>query len=158
MADGAISYYIDHFVQTRVSKLTYGSKSTVIYDPSKAEHRKRPTFRCVSGAQHIDGVFWVLLSGVSYAFVLISGKKKTRLLTPFKCKNQQVPETNEISRKFHYDFGKLADISPFKSPVYCYRGIISNSSFMDTNPGKINKKEHYRHNLNINSSRVHPSF
>ena len=34
VADSAISYYIDHFVQTRVSKLTYGCKGSIEYDSS----------------------------------------------------------------------------------------------------------------------------
>ena len=76
MADGAISYYIDHFVQTRVSKLTYGSRGSIDFDSSNAEHRKRPTFTAISGIKRIDGVFWVILSGVSYLLVLISNFEK----------------------------------------------------------------------------------
>ena len=80
VADGAISYYIDHFVQTRVSKLTYGSRGSIDYNPNDPEHRKRPTFTAISGIQRIDRVFWVILSGVSYPLVLFS---KKRLFTPF---------------------------------------------------------------------------
>lgn len=69
VADGAISYYIDHFVQTRVSKLTYGSKGSIDYDSSNLEHRRRSTFTSISGIKRIDGVFWVILSGVSYVLV-----------------------------------------------------------------------------------------
>jgi hypothetical protein len=78
VADGAISYYIDHFVQTRVSKLTYGSKGSVDYDSNKAEHRKRKTFIAVSGVKRIDKVFWVMLSGVSLPFVGFKPLKKHR--------------------------------------------------------------------------------
>lgn len=65
MADGAISYYIDHFVQTRVSKLTYGSKGSIDYNSTDPEHRKRSTFIAISGVKRIDNVFWVILPGVS---------------------------------------------------------------------------------------------
>ena len=137
MADGAISYYIDHFVQTRVSKLTYGCKGSIEYDSRNSEHRKRPTFTSVSGVQRIYPVFHVILSGVSYLLVLTSKKeKKSRLLTPFICKNQQVPETNEIRRRNYLDFAYRANLSSFKSYVYCYRGIVGDGAFMDTNPGK----------------------
>ena len=78
MADGAISYYIDHFVQTRVSKLTYGSKGSVEYDSSNPEHQKRPTYTGSSGVQRIGKVFWVILSGVSYPLVLTCEKEKHR--------------------------------------------------------------------------------
>ena len=78
MADGAISYYIDHFVQTRVSKLTYGSKGSIDYDSTNSEHRRRPTFTAISGVKRIDRVFWVILPGVSYLLVLNFEKEKYR--------------------------------------------------------------------------------
>jgi hypothetical protein len=78
VADGAISYYIDHFVQTRVSKLTYGTKGGIDYDSSNPEHRKKPTYTGASGIKRIDGVFWVILSGVSYPLVLTLKKGEHR--------------------------------------------------------------------------------
>ena len=68
VADGAVSYYIDHFVQTRVSKLTYGTMNGINYDARNPEHRKRPTFTAISGTEVVE-VFWVILSGVSYLLV-----------------------------------------------------------------------------------------
>ena len=82
MADGAISYYIDHFVQTRVSKLTYGSKGFINYDSNNPEHRKRPTYTGQSGVKVID-VFWVVLSGVSYWLVLTLRKRDIEIVNPF---------------------------------------------------------------------------
>ena len=82
MADGAISYYIDHFVQTRVSRLTYGSRDSIVYEYGNPEHQKRPTYTCVSGDKMIDGVFWVILSGVSCLFVLISKEENIEIINP----------------------------------------------------------------------------
>ena len=70
MADGAISYYVDHFVKTRVSKLTYGSRGYTVYDPSNLEHQKRPSFTSVAGDKVVTNVFSVMLSGVSFPLVL----------------------------------------------------------------------------------------
>ena len=78
MADGAISYYVDHFVQTRVSKLSYGSRGSINYDPKNPEHRIRPIVTSISGVQRVNEVFWVLLSGVSYPLVLYLRKEKYR--------------------------------------------------------------------------------
>ena len=78
VADGAISYYIDHFVQTRVSKLTYGCEGSIEYDSRNPEHQKRPTFSSVSGVQRIYLVFHVILSEVSYLLVLTWEKEKNR--------------------------------------------------------------------------------
>ena len=70
------------------------------------------------------------------------------------CKNKQVPEKKEIRRLLHLDFEKPANLSPVKLHVYCYQGIVGDGAFMDTNPGKTNKKERHHH---LNSSHVYPS-
>ena len=41
MATGAISYYLDHFVVGWIVRHTYGTLSSIEYDPSDPEHRKR---------------------------------------------------------------------------------------------------------------------
>ena len=41
VAMGAISYYLGHFAVGRVAKYTYGTTSSVGYDHSDPEHRKR---------------------------------------------------------------------------------------------------------------------
>ena len=61
-----------------------------------------------------------------------------------------MPETNEIRRSHFWEFTCLADLSSAISRVYCYRGIVGDGAFMDTDPGKANKKEHYhRHHSHI---------
>ena len=80
VADGAISYYVDHFVQTRVSKLTYGSRVGFYYDPNVPEHQNRPISTSIlSGDKLIDVVgFSVILSGVSRPLVLHLRKENYR--------------------------------------------------------------------------------
>ncbi len=41
MSDGATSFYLDHYVRTRVAKVTYGSKVEFFYNNLDAEHVKR---------------------------------------------------------------------------------------------------------------------
>jgi len=117
VSDGAISYYVDHFVQTRVSKFTYGSWSRTHYDPNNPEHQKRPIDTSTPGIKRINEVFGVILSG-----------------------NQQVPETNEVRRSHVLRFTSLACLlSSVKLDIYCYRGIVVNTAFMDTNPDLYTK-------------------
>jgi hypothetical protein len=47
VSDGAISFYLDHYVRTRIAKVTYGSKVTVPYDDSNPEHVKRATLKFI---------------------------------------------------------------------------------------------------------------
>jgi len=41
VSDGATSFHLDHYVRTRVAKVTYGSKVDFFYDSLDAEHVKR---------------------------------------------------------------------------------------------------------------------
>ena len=67
-SDGAISFYLDHFVRTRVSKVTYGSFGGIIYDPSDPDHRSRShkVYSLVSGEERISGAFDIILPKVLF--------------------------------------------------------------------------------------------
>lgn len=41
VADGAVSYYVDHFVAARISRHTFGKSCYVKYDPTDSEHLQR---------------------------------------------------------------------------------------------------------------------
>lgn len=66
MSDGATSFYLDHYVRTRVAKVTYGSKVSVPYNSSDAEHVKRvgKTFTDVDGTVMLAGGFRSVLRKV----------------------------------------------------------------------------------------------
>ena len=67
VSDGAISFYLDHFVKTRVSKFTYGSFCHILYDPSDPDHRSQShnVITSCSGEERIDSVFDIILPKVS---------------------------------------------------------------------------------------------
>ena len=66
VSDGAISFYLDHIVRTRVSKNTYGSFASVPYDPNDPDHksRSRKLFTSITGAKLLRGSFDIILSKV----------------------------------------------------------------------------------------------
>ena len=66
VADGAISFFIDHFVSARVSKFAYGVDIYQKYNPLNHEHsrRKNATFMTAEGYLGIDGIFSVILPQV----------------------------------------------------------------------------------------------
>lgn len=45
VSDGAMSFYLDHYVRSRVSKVTYGSIANVLYKDHDPEHTKRSSLR-----------------------------------------------------------------------------------------------------------------
>ena len=66
VAIGAVSYYIDHFVTTRISKFTYGLLGNTLYDPSNPEHVRRAnkSFVNAMGDKRIPDGFEIMLTRV----------------------------------------------------------------------------------------------
>ena len=68
VADGAVSYHIDHFVRSRVAKYSYGVEVNTAYDASNPEHLSRPhyVFTNLTGHKRIKGFFDVILRKVKF--------------------------------------------------------------------------------------------
>jgi hypothetical protein len=66
VADGGVSFYIDHFVTARFSKFAYGIKVRSKYDASNTEHqrRKNKAYMSPEGYLEIGGIFNVILPQV----------------------------------------------------------------------------------------------
>ena len=66
MADGRVSFYIDHFVTARISNFAYGIEIYHKYDASNTEHQrqKNTTFMTPQGHLGIHGIFSVILPQV----------------------------------------------------------------------------------------------
>jgi len=52
VADGAVSFYIDHLVSSRVARTTYGIKTRTRYNSQDPEHRARKHTRFINRAGH----------------------------------------------------------------------------------------------------------
>ncbi|PPQ84845.1 hypothetical protein CVT25_004984, partial [Psilocybe cyanescens] len=65
-ADGAVSFYLDHFVGARVSKYAYGTNLCPLFSPEDPEHiaRSDQKFIQVDGRTLISGAFDVILPNV----------------------------------------------------------------------------------------------
>ena len=83
VSDGAISFYLDHFVRTRVSKVTYGASCIGPYDSSDPEHVKRQgnTFMSVSGSKKIANLFSIILPKVRGLVVRMSWEERILIVT-----------------------------------------------------------------------------
>lgn len=110
VADGAVSFFLDHFVKTRVSKLTIGSFANPVFNPNNPEHveREGSTYTSVSGKKCVKGYFHVILR-----------------------KNTKVSETTEFRRSFfHHSLTKSA-FESYTISLTCYRGTNSTSCWKD---------------------------
>ncbi|RXW25697.1 hypothetical protein EST38_g165 [Candolleomyces aberdarensis] len=111
VSDGALSFYLDHFVKTRVSKVAYGSFCHIPYDANNSEHTQRQSsvFTSVSNAKRIGGYFQVVLP-----------------------KNTQVSEEKEFRYQFWYEFESKESLKNVKSEVWCYKGLNTSPRWKDT--------------------------
>ena len=66
VSDGAISFYLDHFVRTRVAKLTYGKVCDTPYNADLPGHRARVStvYATLSGDRLVPNAFDVILPKV----------------------------------------------------------------------------------------------
>ncbi|EFI28055.1 hypothetical protein CC1G_14081 [Coprinopsis cinerea okayama7 len=66
IADGALSFYLDHRVVSRVSRFTYGVNCHVPYNPRDEEHQIRSitSWFSASGNRRLPGFFSVILPKV----------------------------------------------------------------------------------------------
>lgn len=111
VSDGAISFYLDHYVRSRVAKVTYGYKASILYVDTDPEHAKR------SGSVHTHA------DGLRY---LHDG---FRVVLP---KNTQVSETKEFAQcNLTVTFTKTTAKSRVETQVVCYRGAEENPEWVD---------------------------
>ncbi|KAJ2917220.1 hypothetical protein MD484_g3186, partial [Candolleomyces efflorescens] len=118
VSDGAISFYLDHHVTTRVSKFTYGQFRTTFYDNTDPEHRKRShrSYRCASGETLVPDFFAIILP-----------------------KNTQVQEGKEFRQGFGLRSEHKSDIQKVTSTVWAYRGSKATPRWKDEEPSKFTK-------------------
>ena len=83
MADGAISFYLDHHVSARIARRAYGVGCVVDYDAKDAEHRRRSSsiYISVAGDKILPDAFDVILPKVRGVVVVLS-----LWLTSFECR------------------------------------------------------------------------
>ncbi|KAF8345176.1 hypothetical protein F5887DRAFT_218796 [Amanita rubescens] len=110
VASGAISFYVDHYVEKRIVKVTYGNPCSYIYNPHDPEHLKRVTqvYESQSKKRYIRGAFDVIVR-----------------------KGTQVSETEEFRRSYWYTSTTRDNMHHIKNEIFVYRGSISNPSWMD---------------------------
>ncbi|THU90492.1 hypothetical protein K435DRAFT_781211 [Dendrothele bispora CBS 962.96] len=113
VADGALSFYLDHFVSVRVSKYTYGIECATQYIPSNPEHNRRSHSIVVrpSGKRVVPGSF-------------------SRILA----KGTRIHEEKEFSRSYYQESGSIDMFRSVIIDVMSYRGNLTNPEWIDTEP------------------------
>ncbi|KAF9523663.1 hypothetical protein CPB83DRAFT_862441 [Crepidotus variabilis] len=111
VSDGAISFYLDHYVRTRVAKVTYGSRVSIPYNSGDPLHvqRENNIFTDVDGTKMISGGFNVVMA-----------------------KNTQVSEEKEFSKRLTTYFAERSSSNKVETTLMCYRGELTEPRWLDT--------------------------
>ena len=113
VADGALSFYLDHFVSVRVARVTYGACCTITFEPNNAEHKRRShkLITRSSGNQSLPDSYMVILE-----------------------KGTRVSEEKEFRRTLIIEKANKASFGEIYSDVTCYRGKFEDPRWVDTEP------------------------
>ncbi|KDR71212.1 hypothetical protein GALMADRAFT_75189 [Galerina marginata CBS 339.88] len=113
VSDGAVSFYLDHFVRTRVSKLSYGAEANIVFNPVYPGHKAREgtVYDGLDGSKRVPNGFDVVLT-----------------------KDIQVSETKEFRKKYirRYSDNRQKE---YTVPILGYRGSIPNPQWIDEDKG-----------------------
>ncbi|PFH47372.1 hypothetical protein AMATHDRAFT_6813 [Amanita thiersii Skay4041] len=110
VANGAISFYLDHYVNSRIARYTYGNPCSYIFNPNNPEHQVRSgqVYVSASKKRYIKGAFDIILA-----------------------RGTQVSETTEFRRSYWYTKTSREEMTYVKNEVLCYRGTVKDPRWMD---------------------------
>ncbi|KAI0656117.1 hypothetical protein C8Q70DRAFT_1056983 [Cubamyces menziesii] len=113
VAEGAVSFYLDRFVSTRVMRATYGVECTTDYNPLDQEHvaRRGQKFTRPSGRVALSGSFSNILA-----------------------KGICMREGDEVSHSFFQEAHNPRTLNRIVVEVLCYRGKDANPQWLDVDP------------------------
>ncbi|KAF8840352.1 hypothetical protein BDN67DRAFT_1011541, partial [Paxillus ammoniavirescens] len=110
VADGAVSFYIDHLVTSRTSRFTYGIDGLHYYDSNLADHRERGKTQFVGPSGHI---------------------MLPKAFHPIVIKGTQVSEEQEFRRSFVVDRVSRSEYTSLENSILAYRGSLLRPTWMD---------------------------
>ncbi|KAJ7841612.1 hypothetical protein B0H14DRAFT_1043954 [Mycena olivaceomarginata] len=113
VADGAVSFYLDHFVSVRVSKHTYGLECVTAYVSDDAEHRAR----LKSAVKDAAGDLMI-----------------PKMFSPILLKNIPISETREYRESYWKLKNNPSELQMVKVPILSYRGQNPAPRWTDVEP------------------------
>ncbi|THV07788.1 hypothetical protein K435DRAFT_169479 [Dendrothele bispora CBS 962.96] len=113
VADGAISFYLNHLVTSRISRRIYGAECIRDFNPDDPEHQKRALdikFSCCAKSE-LHGGFDVILG-----------------------KDVRVLESQEFRRPFFLERKTVEELKTVTADVLVYEGRDPNPQWLDADP------------------------
>ena len=133
VADGAVSFYIDHFCRIHIAKYFYGTDKNICYDPNNPEHtsRRDSVWKDSVGIEYTGGAFGVILPKVRNFLSLLDDADFADLSL---FQNTSVSETQEFQKHYVGSLRDPSSLNIIKDPIICYRGSRNDPRWLDEEP------------------------
>ncbi|KZT00293.1 uncharacterized protein LAESUDRAFT_732387 [Laetiporus sulphureus 93-53] len=118
VAEGAISYYLDHFVSARIARFTYGTDCVTDYDAANPEHARRSNnvHSNASGRRVV---------GPCFSTILERGTK--------------ISEEAEFEKPFIQESLYSYKLDTIEADILRYKGSMKNPRWTDSEPDMFSK-------------------
>ncbi|EKM53451.1 uncharacterized protein PHACADRAFT_148058 [Phanerochaete carnosa HHB-10118-sp] len=117
VAEGAVWFFLEHFVSVRVARLTYGTTCVIEYNPQDSDHIKRrgKAYMRPSGRMVIPNAFNLILA-----------------------KGTSLREQDEVcSQCFYKEASSITALNKISTTIVCYRGSVKNPKWTDAEPERF---------------------
>ncbi|KAI0773051.1 hypothetical protein BD413DRAFT_656213 [Trametes elegans] len=116
VAEGGVSFYLEHFVSARVIKLTYGTVVNIDYDSRDPDHVSRSFGKIVRPSGRV-------VIPDSFSAILTKRAKGTR-----------VRGNEEMSRSYFKESREVKTLDKMYAEIICYRGKKEDPRWIDVEP------------------------
>ena len=135
VSDGAVSFHLDHFVSTRVTRFGYGTTCRSLYNPRDPEHFKRSSLarkNSNDGKMYIDGRFQVILPKVCICLLKSINSSHSISIQ----QHTAVSEEEEFRSSFQMEFNTMSQFERTICEIGCYKGLRKEKLlWQDLEPG-----------------------
>lgn len=134
MSDGAVSYYLDRYVRSRIARFSYGQIIAVLYDSNDLAHVGRAD-QCVTwadGTVRVNDYFNTMISKVN-PFLF---RSRTRYLN--FTQGTQISEQKEFEMNLYNIYNNTKEMGDrvLESEIWCYKGEYDDASWLDIDRGE----------------------
>ena len=135
VSDGAVSFHLDHFVSTRVTRFGYGTTCRSLYNPRDPEHFKRSSLarkNSNDGKMYINGRFQVILPKVCICLL----RSINSIYSISIQQHTAVSEEEEFRSSFEIEFDTIFQFEETTCEIGCYKGLRKERLlWQDSEPG-----------------------
>ena len=141
MADGAVSFFIDHLVSSRTARFTYGTECNALYNEHDPEHlaRRDNAFEGMTGYLEVPHAFESILKKVSQPCLLCNSFADRS--GPYT-KGTEVSEEQEFKKPFIIEEFDLSHCGSIHVDIVAYRGKLLDPTWVDAERGEFVVNSH----------------